>query len=211
MAGLCPENLYKGECLTQGCTLRHDARLCSTCGVICTSDAVYNSHINGKLHRSNIASAAASTRVTCPICFVPVTGEANWYQHIKGAAHRKKAQNQGREPSCWPYDSDISDSVRCFVCKRAVHVHNIQTHLCSNTHRRLENVAVQRSKIEQAGRDRRGVTVSHSEKGLDFGVVSRSNAASGKHIDVSINSTTSSNILVMKAEAFASNLGGPNP
>lgn len=205
----CPEALYTGSCNTPNCLLKHNATFCSLCAVICSSPAVHHAHVNGRQHKSNL-SATSSARLTCSVCDVPISGDNNWIQHLSGAPHRNAALRKHVSPTVLPLDATLPDSYRCLVCKKAVHHNNWRAHLRSGLHTRLVQVATQRSRLERAERDRNGVTISHSEKGVDFGVVSRANAQKGVQLEVTVTTNvSSSSISVVRAEV--SPASGPNP
>ena len=80
-------------------------------------------------------------------------------------------------------------------------------HLRSQVHMALQRAASQRSTFEQAERDRRGIQVSHAEKGVDYGVVSRTKSRKGVQEEVALTSTDLSvMVTVVRAETF-SNVG----
>ncbi|RPD55534.1 P-loop containing nucleoside triphosphate hydrolase protein [Lentinus tigrinus ALCF2SS1-7] len=214
MANVCPELLYTGTCHNLNCSLKHDAKFCSVCAVICAPAHVYDAHVKGRKHRTNLSATAAgsSTWLKCPICNVVVSSEVVWFQHLSGARHRTTARNHGLNPSIYPTDAELVDHHRCFICKRSIHVTEWRSHLRSQVHTGLQRAAAQRSKFEQAERDRGGIVVSHAEKGVDFGVVSRANSQKGVQVEVTLASTDpSANVSIVRADTFSTTGSGTCP
>ncbi len=209
MSEACHHLLYNGACHAHACPLNHDFKYCAICAVVC-SPVIFSSHENGRQHRVNLAARPDSSWLVCSVCDVRVSGERCWYQHVSGAAHRTKAQTKGLKPTVLPRQAEVLDSYRCFTCTRVVHVNDWLTHLKSGLHKRLQNVAYKRLNIQQAAREQDGATVSHGEKGVDFGVVTRAVAQRGIQVDVTVKSASFGTSLV-RADTYANNGGTACP
>ncbi|RDX46171.1 P-loop containing nucleoside triphosphate hydrolase protein [Lentinus brumalis] len=215
MADICPEFLYTGGCITPACSLKHDGRFCAVCGVICTPPAKYSAHVKQKKHQAKLltTTTASSTWLKCSICNVLVAHQGiNWIQHITGASHCAIAAKHGLHQFILPLDAYLPNHYHCFICNRSIHVQYWWLHLASQMHLTLQVAATQRSMLEQAERDRQGITVSHEEKGVKFGLVSRSGSRRGVQAEVAVVSTDpSANVSIVRAEAFVTGSSGTCP
>lgn len=202
----CPATLYAGGCDSPNCTLRHNAKFCSICAVVCSPPQVYAAHERGRQHQTNLATHNTSSLLLCSICGVIVSGQNNWSPHIAGAAHCQKARNAGISPSIYPRDPSVPNSVRCVVCQKSIPDANWPAHLLSAAHIRQQNASFLRARFERAQQDRRGVLVSHADTAtIDFGVISRAQAQQGLYTDVTVSaSSPSSSVSLFRAECFGS-------
>ncbi|OBZ77615.1 putative helicase mov-10-B.1 [Grifola frondosa] len=202
VAQFCPAVLYSGACAIEGCSLKHDVNFCSLCAVICHPALIFESHRNGKRHRANIAAGDALTTVRCPICDIRVSGQTPWIDHIAGAPHRNKAARQGRSPHVFPDDPSATvHAKRCLLCKRSILVASFSSHLQSGDHRKREQYAAYQATYEQAERDKQGVTMSHVDEGVNFGVVDLNDSRRGVSTNLTISSTVrASRISILRVD-----------
>lgn len=175
---LCPDQLFTGSCTTSQCPLRHDARFCELCVVVCCPAYMYSSHVSGKYHRAKVAKGSDIT-ILCPICNTRLAGEATWLQHINSTDHCSKAQATGKSASVYPRDPSTPSANFCLICKRSVPISVWTTHLRGVVHQRLQQNAQYRSQYEQAELGQHGVAISNGDGGLDLGVVSVEDAKKG--------------------------------
>ncbi|KAJ2966530.1 hypothetical protein NUW54_g13779 [Trametes sanguinea] len=168
---VCSQQLFAGGCSIVQCPLRHDAKFCDICSVVCLPDTVYAAHIRGAPHRAK-AAMGRDIALLCEICQLHLTGEAIWVEHINGTAHQSRAQATGRSAAIYPRDPTRPTAIFCLLCKRAIDANSWSSHMHSGAHQRYQRNALHRSRFEQAEQDQRGVTVSDPNGGLDFGTVS---------------------------------------
>ncbi|KAI0646633.1 P-loop containing nucleoside triphosphate hydrolase protein [Trametes meyenii] len=185
-ASLCPDTLYGNGCEQRGCPFQHDARLCSLCAIICSPASSYANHQRSKGHQIKLSRA---THLHCKVCNVQAQGHRGWTQHVAGDRHRKRATRLGFIPeNVEPLPPPPSDPRYkcCDVCDFVVHVNVWQSHLIGTSHKRHQRHAALRAAFERAESDKQGVDVSHSDAGVDFGVVSLAASKKGLCIDVSV-------------------------
>ncbi|KAI0634736.1 P-loop containing nucleoside triphosphate hydrolase protein [Trametes polyzona] len=217
----CPATLFAGRCETLSCNLKHNAKFCSVCAVVCSPPGTYDAHVRGRQHQSNLATNDPNSELLCKLCNVTVSGQVSWSQHVSGAGHKQVAHAAGTSPAVYPCDPTDPSAYRCLICKRAVKVENWAAHLRSVTHQRQQKAALFRANFEQAEQDRQGVTVSHAGAPVDFGIVSREQARTGPEVIITVKANdVSSSVSIVKAECFgngnspstifsASIVGGP--
>lgn len=174
---LCPDQLFTGSCTTSQCPLRHDARFCELCVVVCCPAFMYSTHVSGKQHRTKAAKGGNIT-VLCPLCNTRLSGQATWLQHVDSADHCAKAQATGKSASVHPRDPANPNAIFCLICKRSIQTAWAK-HLRSDVHQRLQRNAQYRSQYEQAELGQQGVVMSHGDGGLDLGIVSAEGAKAG--------------------------------
>ncbi|KAI0945598.1 hypothetical protein AcW1_001783 [Taiwanofungus camphoratus] len=201
---LCPDALYSGGCVNTHCSLKHGAKLCEICGVICAPMSNYQAHTRSKGHRekASVAASSVSTWLRCPICNIKVSGNTVWSQHIAGARHRQTAAKQGLSPNVNPEDPDPlrANQKRCMLCNRIMLKSSWASHVEGQEHKRHESIATYKAAFEQAQNDKKGVTVSHGEGGIDFGVVGPQHSAS---IDALARTIVSSQVFIVRVNVFS--------
>lgn len=185
MVQICPLLQAHGSCSSEYCPYNHDVRICDVCDILCTSTAAYNSHLRGKKHRSKVLGQ--STLFKCPICVVSVYGPASWDQHVTGASHMRQAQLQGVSSDVEPQGAELYGRTHCGLCDKYIPTQYWPGHLQGLLHRRKESVVAYKTAMEEAEKNKHGVTISAS---LDFGVVDIADAGRGVRVDFKIDTTS---------------------
>ncbi|TFY71299.1 hypothetical protein EVG20_g1692 [Dentipellis fragilis] len=171
MSTVCPDTLSKGFCSRGDCTFRHDVFTCEPCGGIFTSQNAYNGHLQGRRHLNKVSGSALY--VECPICHI-VLSQTKWVKHTHAKSHKNKAQAQGVDPRVEPVEisgAAPSGTQFCNICRCIVPQHYWASHIIGRNHRRTEQFLAYKAVYDDAAKDKHGITVSHLEEGLDFGVV----------------------------------------
>lgn len=105
-------------------------------------------------------------------------GVRTWAAHIAGRKHIRKSAARGVSPDVEPEEAPISPGHQmCSVCRYVVPVDGWNQHIMMSNHRRREQFRAFQSVLDDASKDRNGVTVSHSDHGVDFEVVDPGNTA----------------------------------
>lgn len=196
LSKLCAETLFaEGLCTVPNCPKRryHAARFCELCAAICFSPQAYAAHVGGSTHRRRTEATAkgeSATWMHCTVCDIQVLGSTVWKEHLLGGPHARRSARQGVAPE------DVQPALppgdrykRCALCKEAVPNHRWSHHLFHIAHKRREEHALLRSVFERAEDDKCGITVSHTEAGLDFGIVSVADATEGVQAEISVSTT----------------------
>ena len=202
-AGLCPEHLHTGNCHAKDCKFDHKFRFCPVCAVLCSAGQPYEDHLIGRQHKDNLdVSRRAFTWLKCPTCLELVFGEATWSLHIQSPAHVDKAVGKRRSPYEYPLDPTSKHNSRfCLVCRRTLPNKMMKRHPQTDFHKKMEQAAHYRAQLEQAEKDRPGITVSHLEDGVDFGVVSPEKARKGLEAVVMVTMSPTATTRVVQVEA----------
>ncbi|KAI0646632.1 P-loop containing nucleoside triphosphate hydrolase protein [Trametes meyenii] len=198
----CPATLYAGGCDAQDCTLKHNAKFCSLCAIVCSPRGIYEAHVRGRQHQSNLASADKSSWLFCHLCSTKVSGKNNWARHVAGAAHNKKAADAHASPSVYPRDATNPSAYLCLLCNKAFDASIWWSHLRGTPHLRQQKASIFRAKFERATQDRRGIVVSHADTGVDLGVVSRTQARKGISAELTIKTTGVTSITIANVQCF---------
>ncbi|RPD55533.1 P-loop containing nucleoside triphosphate hydrolase protein [Lentinus tigrinus ALCF2SS1-7] len=203
----CPQTLYGAGCSDPTCSLIHDAKYCDVCGVICQPAATYSTHISSQSHIKRVSN----TRwLHCPICRVSVIGQHIWDSHVNGRLHLKTAKSRSVDPKLvQPTEPPLvtPGMRRCETCNVHIPDHNWTSHLSSRAHRNLEQHAAFRAAFELASHDKHGVSVSHAESGLDFGIVEVAEASRGLQGRLAISTDDHTSTTVVSANFIRSKSG----
>lgn len=99
-------------------------------------------------------------------------GVQNWGGHVAGRKHLQNATARGVSPDVEPEEAPIRDGYQmCAVCSYSVPAEDWAKHITSPNHRRREQFRSFQSVIQDASKDRNGVTASYGDGGVDFEVV----------------------------------------
>jgi helicase MOV-10 len=197
MVKICPELQSHGACNDSSCQYRHDILLCEDCGIVCYSLSQYNAHISSKRHKRQVSGARTFHR--CPVCNVNFQGPHEWAKHVSGSGHRKKTARQGVSTVVEPEEAAATArSEYCTLCGIFVSRTLWTQHAQNSTHRKKEGFAAFTGTLEEAEKNKHGVTVS---EGLDFGIVRPADARSGVSLQFSMETTVpASRIKVVEAK-----------
>ena len=206
----CPEFLYHGVCTTKECALKHDFKFCTTCGVLCKPGPSFEAHLKGRKHRENIEDDSIPIWLKCSICENRVRGEKEWFKHVQSQSHLAKASALGKSPYDFPLDPTIPSHFRCLICRRSAYIYRRKKHFSSDEHAKMEQAALLQARFEQAEQDRGGVTVSHSEHGIDFGIVDLASAKAGM-LTTEVTVDVPGQVSIVRTETLKSGMGTANP
>ncbi|KAF9226240.1 P-loop containing nucleoside triphosphate hydrolase protein [Gyrodon lividus] len=175
---LCPEVQEHGICKTSGCSKHHDVRVCDICSIVCSSSKQYAAHLAGKRHRR--CEVGASVTLHCTACNTYLSGSKAWDIHSRSKKHARLSGarvSQGISVVVKPSVSDeIPGQVYCAICTRFVTKHQWSFHQTSSQHRIHEGFVVLKNALDEARKDKHGISVSGD---LDFGIVDHTSAIVG--------------------------------
>ncbi|KDQ10484.1 hypothetical protein BOTBODRAFT_58037 [Botryobasidium botryosum FD-172 SS1] len=161
-------DFLNGSCLVEDCPYSHYIKTCDVCDIWCVSDQSYNQHLSGKQHFQKLHGRSAV--VQCVVCELPVP-RGSYEQHQRGRRHRSLLALQPGEEAP-PEDYRDPSNFYCILCRIDVLPSLREKHINGPHHRKKERLASFRSALEEAGRNKHGVTVSHGEGGgLNFGTI----------------------------------------
>lgn len=190
---LCQESLFSGSCDIPRCPRAkyHGATFCEPCGIICSSQAARASHCRSNAHLRKEAATAAESSSTawmhCPVCNIQVMGHTVWQAHASAGRHARKAAAHGVPlENVQPVAPPADLFKQCKLCREAHPNRLWRYHFASKAHKRREELAVLRSTYERARQDKGGVTVSHADSDVDFGVVGLASASQGQEVALSV-------------------------
>ncbi|TBU41757.1 P-loop containing nucleoside triphosphate hydrolase protein [Dichomitus squalens] len=141
----------------------------------------------------------------CAVCDIQVQGPTTWAGHILGGPHSRKSAANGLAPDeVRPSPPPPTHFKECRLCREAVPSNRWGWHLALAAHKRRQEHALLRSTFERSEQDRQGVSVSHADGGLDFGVISLADASRGVQVDLSVTVAASrSSISGLRLEAVS--------
>lgn len=170
------------------CTLEHDVHVCLPCGVVSRTERAKHSHLNGARHHRRVEGASQPLR--CPICEVFCGGPNVWKAHMNGKRHRAKAQAMGVSLQMEPEEGggEVIGHVYCTVCENYVHEDSWNRHHLTRFHQMKLRFGAIRSALEEAAKDKHGVTVSAAD-GVDFGVLDSARRSKAAEIMLDIRTT----------------------
>ena len=197
MVKICPQFESQGACSDSACPYRHDICICEDCGVVCASLSLYQAHVGSKRHKRQISGV--NTFLRCPVCNVNIQGSREWTKHVSGLGHRKKTAQQGISTVVEPEEAAATRrSEYCSLCRLFVPRSLWTQHAQNSTHRKREAFATFKVTLEEAEKNKHGVTVS---EGLDFGIVCPVDARTGVSVQFSTETTVpASRIRVVEAK-----------
>ncbi|KAI0316091.1 P-loop containing nucleoside triphosphate hydrolase protein [Amylostereum chailletii] len=115
---------------------------------------------------------------------------SSWKVHIQARRHVKKAKGQNIEATAVkPEQAPVrSDQLLCKVCNFTVHVSQWAAHVQWQSHQRRERFLAFKAVFDRASKDKHGISISHIEGGVDFGVIELDAAVKGvsRRIDITL-------------------------
>ncbi|TFK49292.1 P-loop containing nucleoside triphosphate hydrolase protein [Heliocybe sulcata] len=212
MVALCPNLRLNGLCGDAKCDYRHDMRVCEPCGLVFLSEAIYNSHVGGKRHASTVDGQFA--KLFCPICERRMDGLA-WRMHVVGKPHCRAAARKGVSPDVQAERENPGETVgpgfkHCGLCERDIPLSHWSSHEAGAKHRAKERFATYKAVIGEAVKDKHGVAVSNKDDGLDFGIVSNSEAASGRTAHLTVKVAVPNSKVVIREIRMTSRVAHPS-
>ena len=170
---LCPNFRLHGVCDTENCPYFHPNLICELCGVVAKNEEYLNAHLKGTKHSA--MQRAQNTPKRCTVCDVRLTSPASRRDHTASRRHQDAVRlllEQGRQLN--EHDiivDDDKDIFECSICEIQIWQQTKAKHEQTNRHKRKERFLSIRHALEEAEKDKHGVTVSPSGKGaFDLGV-----------------------------------------
>lgn len=194
MVKICPKLQSQGACNDPSCIYRHDVRICEECGVVCSSAALFQSHIQSKRHKRQLLGLNDVQH--CPLCNMNVMGL--WSQHLLTRRHCKMAKRQGETAVVEPLEATTG---YCAICRKQVMPNHMTRHLQSPKHLTAEKYVTYKATLEEAEKNKHGVTVSDV---LDFGIVSAADAQKGVNVQFVIQMTVPGSRIKIVSALFPS-------
>ena len=213
MVRVCPHLQSSGTCAVESCPFNHDVIFCEPCQRIFTSARIYEAHSRGKKHLKVISGV--STSFHCPACGVNVSGMHCWEQHINGRLHRSRTEGVGASVDVQPEEAHaLPGQTRCQLCDVNVNSRHWTSHVTKPSHKRREQFVAYKSAFDEASKDKHGVTISHGDSGIDFGIVELQDAEGGVRVELKIQMTSPSTrikITGLKLASTSSSLSFRSP
>lgn len=187
MDSVCPNVLAAGSCQDASCKRNHDVYICSGCSVVSFSEKDHQAHYKDLRHRKLVEGQ--SQQFYCTICKTIVTGLTVWKSHIGGKPHKAAASRQGLHPDIEPEEpgADVPGHIFCSTCNHYVLQADFDRHSSTRTHARKLQVDTIQAALDEATKDKHGVTISPQK--LDSGVVDIAKANVGATLTVTIKTT----------------------
>ncbi|KAF7291968.1 RNA helicase [Mycena indigotica] len=189
MPAICPTLLSTGSCNDEACSHRHDVIRCEPCSWVFATRNAYNSHIAGKKHQRTVQGKTGQA-LYCPICDRTMVGMSsnNWSAHKRSFHHAQAAAAKGISPNITPEAAqEVPNHSHCTSCD--IHVLNYDwvAHCATAKHRRREQYAVFQAALDEAEKDRHGISISGS---FDFGLIALATAQSGLVVEGTVSNAT---------------------
>ncbi|VDC03813.1 unnamed protein product [Peniophora sp. CBMAI 1063] len=167
--GLCPTLQLTGSCPSSACPYDHAVLKCDVCKVTFNTQELLDHHLQSRSHLNKVTGANGN--FFCPICKKAVSGSKTWLQHLESGRHKDRATEQSRSPDVQPEEVPVPNDHRmCTACGYVVPIQRWSQHIRKQAHARRELFHSFKAVLDDAAKDRNGVTVSKPD-GIDFGVV----------------------------------------
>ncbi|KAI0747145.1 P-loop containing nucleoside triphosphate hydrolase protein [Daedaleopsis nitida] len=131
----------------------------------------------------------------CELCVVICSPASNFDSHIQGRQHLGRLRDAGA--TARPVNGH---SRRCIVCSLTLPESTWTSHLASEDHRKHQRLATLRAAYEQSEVNKHGVSVSHAETGVDFGVISLAQASEGTVVELTVSTQSPQTTSIVKTE-----------
>jgi helicase MOV-10 len=131
--------------------------------------------------------------------------------HLAGRPHQNRAESLGVDPLVDPDEPTDTPGTRyCDICATGVPNVAWKRHLNGPRHAQKERFMAFKAAFAEGEKDKNGVTVSHSEGGIDFGVIRPNDARVGVRLSVTLSSTVPSANIILKDFQLGSRPRGTN-
>ena len=174
MASTCPRLLTSGTCPDSSCTHLHDVQFCDLCGVDITTPRNRATHFRGRRHRQRLSSQL----LYCNICETGIRA-CRWDTHTSHPNHVQAAQFKGVSPlieSGGRVVTNLKGRKYCDLCQTHLADANWNDHVRGRNHKRMEKVSAFNALLDEAERDKNGITIEGS---FDFDIVTPSVSSVG--------------------------------
>jgi helicase MOV-10 len=178
--------------------------VCEPCGFIAANADAYNSHVQGKKHKSKVFGRSGVAY--CHICKKNIdAGMPGWNQHIAGQKHIACAMVQALAPNIEPEEATANDGqINCGICQRIVPRAAWNQHLLSIGHQRKEAFTKYKAALDEAEKDKNGVSIQGT---FDFDFVDPAVGAMGLQSTVAIKTSLPFSKSVLVEAKLASSQG----
>jgi helicase MOV-10 len=173
----CPNFRQDGVCNAENCPHFHPnpSLICELCSVIVTSAKFLESHLKGAKHAAMLkARALQNVPKICTICDTRLIDSATVSAHLHGQRHLARlGQLREQGESVAPQDILILDQnmFECSVCEIQVWQQTKAKHERTQKHKRREQFLSIRRALQDAEKDKHGVSVSPpGDGGFDLGL-----------------------------------------
>ncbi|KAK0452091.1 uncharacterized protein EV420DRAFT_691604 [Desarmillaria tabescens] len=195
---ICDRLLSAGSCRDPACHANHNVSTCDLCRLVFPSTDAYTSHLSQKEHKDALQEQG-SNWFFCYLCDLHYSGRVAFDLHIKSLLHIRRAKEAGVSPNISAQQSEVIPGHRlCTFCNQQIPEQTWPRHVATDKHKSKEQFAVFSVVLEQAERDKHGVTVKGE---LDFKVVKKASASQGVKISTLIETAVpSANIKLVKTQ-----------
>ncbi|KAG8867123.1 hypothetical protein FRC20_006671 [Serendipita sp. 405] len=175
---LCPAFRANGFCDDASCKDFHPNLVCELCGVATSTKAFFDAHMKGFKHAAMVKASSRGAEggpKRCTLCNIFLASAADIPLHEKGRVHQNKIKalgSSGRTPNQAQVFIDDGDrNFECAVCEIQVWQSNKAGHEKTARHIRKERFLSVRAALDEAERDKNGISITPSGKdAFDFGL-----------------------------------------
>ncbi|KAK0204297.1 P-loop containing nucleoside triphosphate hydrolase protein [Desarmillaria ectypa] len=183
---ICDRLLSVGSCRDTTCRANHNVSTCDLCRLVFPSTEAYTSHLSQKEHKDALQEHS-SNWFFCYLCDSYHAGRVAFDSHIKSLLHVRRAKEVGVAPNIPAQQSEVVPGHRlCTFCNVQIPDQAWHRHVVTAKHKSKEQFAAFSVVLEQAERDKHGVTVKGE---LDFKVVKIESSREGVKISTLIETT----------------------
>ncbi|KZV62178.1 hypothetical protein PENSPDRAFT_258235 [Peniophora sp. CONT] len=166
---LCRTLQLTGSCSDTSCAFSHAVLKCDLCKITFTGQSYLDHHLQSRQHLNKVSGA--NGQFYCPICGYTISGSRNWHEHVASTKHKTKAAERGMDPDVEPEEAPVPEGHQmCTTCGYTVPTIQWAKHVQWQSHRRREQFHSFKAVLDDAAKDRNGITISQYE-GVDFGIV----------------------------------------
>ena len=177
MSDICDQLLDKGVCHRHNCTLSHDVFHCQVCRVVYTTSVEYEAHFQSLFHGRRVRQderrrAGLSQPVLCTVCPVQLSSASVYRQHTFGRRHQTRMAETGIVLDPGPEELDVIDHTkRCEVCQAIIPTSRWNQHVVGLRHRNASQYVTLKNALDEAQKDKNGISIIDADEALNFGVL----------------------------------------
>ncbi|KAK7047873.1 hypothetical protein VNI00_006201 [Paramarasmius palmivorus] len=200
MVQSCPQVLSQGTCSDPSCPFEHNVQTCEICALVFKNVNDFRVHLTTRKHK-NKARGETGALLYCSVCDKRMSGTASWNQHVASVRHIRRAEGQDIQPE----EPDAVPGHRlCVPCNAHVRNRFWDKHIASNKHKSRELFLSYQSAVEEAEKDKHGVTVQGNS---DFQIVELPAATAGVSTELSVRTSIASSRISLLECSLASTKG----
>ena len=176
--------------------------VCDICNATFTSQKEYDQHLIHPRHKK-IASGLSTTLVRCPICNRYMDSGSCWSDHVRGSQHISRAKALGISATVEPAKpvAAVPGFKFCATCNNHVPENQWGHHARSKRHTSRLRYSQYQLVIEEAEKDKNGVSISGD---FDFDIVESGTASNGVKRTGSIRTNSTSQIKLVEVYLVSS-------